>query len=50
MKLSIPKSELQRGLSRIQSIVEKRSSMPILAHVLLEAEKKPAQLFELERQ
>src|SRR3990172_5989741 len=44
MKLSIPKSELQRGLSRIQSIVEKRSSMPILAHVLLEAQKKPAQL------
>jgi DNA polymerase-3 subunit beta len=38
MKLSIPKSELQKGLARIQSIVEKRNSMPILANVLLEAE------------
>ncbi len=37
MKLSIPKSELQRSLSRIQAIVEKRSSMPILSNVLLEA-------------
>jgi DNA polymerase-3 subunit beta len=37
MKLSIPKSELQRGLGRIQSIVEKRNTMPILANVLLEA-------------
>ncbi len=37
MKLSIAKSELQRGLGRIQAIVEKRNSMPILANVLLEA-------------
>ena len=37
MKLSIPKSELQRGLNRIQAIVEKRNSMPILANVLIEA-------------
>lgn len=37
MKLSIPKNELQRGLARLQSIVEKRSTMPILANVLLEA-------------
>jgi DNA polymerase-3 subunit beta len=37
MKLSIEKGELQRGLSRIQAIVEKRNSMPILANVLLEA-------------
>ena len=35
MKLSIPKNELQRGLGRIQSIVEKRNTMPILANVLL---------------
>jgi DNA polymerase-3 subunit beta len=35
MKLSIPKSELQRGLGRLQSLVEKRSTMPILANVLL---------------
>jgi DNA polymerase-3 subunit beta len=39
MKLSIPKAELQRGLGRIQSIVEKRNTMPILANVLLEARK-----------
>ena len=39
MKLSIPKNELLRGLGRIQSIVEKRNTMPILANVLLEARK-----------
>ena len=39
MKLSITKSELQKGLSRIQAVVEKRSSMPILSNVLLETEK-----------
>lgn len=37
MKLSITKSELLKGLGRIQSIVERRNSMPILANVLLEA-------------
>jgi DNA polymerase-3 subunit beta len=37
MKLSIEKGELQKGLTRIQSIVEKRNTMPILANVLLEA-------------
>ncbi len=37
MKLAIEKSELQRGLARIQAIVEKRNSMPILANALLEA-------------
>ena len=40
MKLSIAKSELQKGLTRIQSIVEKRNTMPILANVLLQASKK----------
>lgn len=39
MKLSIPRSELQRGLTRIQAIVEKRNSMPILANALLRAAK-----------
>jgi DNA polymerase-3 subunit beta len=39
MKLSIPRPELQRGLSRIQAIVEKRNSMPILANALLKATK-----------
>ncbi len=37
MKLSISKDELQTGLSRLQSIVEKRNSMPILANVLIRA-------------
>ncbi len=37
MKLTIGKIELQRALSRIQAIVDKRTSMPILANVLLEA-------------
>jgi DNA polymerase-3 subunit beta len=37
MKFTIAKSELQRGLARIQSIVEKRNTMPILANVHLEA-------------
>ncbi len=37
MKLAIPKNELQRGLGRIQTIVEKRNTMPILANVHLEA-------------
>ena len=37
MKLTIDKGELQRGLGRLQAIVEKRNSMPILANVLLTA-------------
>lgn len=37
MKLSINKGELQTGLSRLQGIVEKRNSMPILANVLMSA-------------
>jgi len=46
MNLSIRKSELQRGLGRIQSIVEKRNSMPILSNARLEAvkEKSASQL------
>ena len=39
MKLSIEKAELLKALGRIQTIVEKRNSMPILANVLLEAKK-----------
>lgn len=40
MKLSIAKDELQDKLSDIQSIVEKRNTMPILSHFLLDAGKK----------
>ncbi|MDG2049621.1 MAG: DNA polymerase III subunit beta [Myxococcota bacterium] len=39
MKLSISKVEFQKALARLQAIVEKRNSMPILANVLLEADK-----------
>ncbi|UCE86383.1 MAG: DNA polymerase III subunit beta [Deltaproteobacteria bacterium] len=38
MKLTIDKADLQKGLSRIQALVEKRTTMPILANVLLEAD------------
>ncbi|MAE94754.1 MAG: DNA polymerase III subunit beta [Deltaproteobacteria bacterium] len=37
MKLVIEKGDLQRGLARLQAIVEKRNSMPILANVLITA-------------
>jgi len=37
MKFTIAKNDLQRGLARIQSIVEKRNTMPILANVLINA-------------
>lgn len=40
MKLSIPRDEIQEKLSNIQNIVEKRNTMPILSHFLLEAGKK----------
>jgi DNA polymerase-3 subunit beta len=36
MKLSMTRGELFTGLSRLQSIVEKRNSMPILANALLQ--------------
>lgn len=40
MKLSIAKDELQDKLSNIQNIVEKRNTMPILSHFLLDCGKK----------
>ncbi|GAB4409431.1 MAG: DNA polymerase III subunit beta [Thermodesulfovibrionales bacterium] len=40
MKLSISKDEIQDKLSNIQNIVEKRSTMPVLSHFLLDAGKK----------
>ncbi|MGY8805045.1 MAG: DNA polymerase III subunit beta [bacterium] len=40
MKLTINKGELQTGLSRLQGIVEKRNSMPILANDLMSASNK----------
>ena len=38
MKINVKRSELVRALYRVQGIVEKRPTMPIAAHVLLEAE------------
>jgi DNA polymerase-3 subunit beta len=39
MELKIATSELSKALGRSQGIVEKKSTMPILSHVLLEARK-----------
>ncbi|HTP52347.1 MAG TPA: DNA polymerase III subunit beta [Anaeromyxobacteraceae bacterium] len=39
MELKIAVQELSRALARSQGIVEKKSTMPILSHVLLEARK-----------
>jgi DNA polymerase-3 subunit beta len=39
MKLSVSKQEMQDRLSNIQNIVEKRNTMPILSHFLLDAKK-----------
>ncbi len=39
MKIVASKSELQEKLSNIQNIVEKRNTMPILSHFLLDANK-----------
>jgi DNA polymerase III subunit beta len=47
MKFSIEKGEFQRGLGRIQSIVEKRNTMPILANALLEVTGKKEGALEL---
>jgi DNA polymerase-3 subunit beta len=39
MKFTIGKSDLLRGVGRIQSVVEKRNTMPILANVHIDAQK-----------
>lgn len=39
MKVTVDKEELQKKLSDIQNIVEKKNTMPILSHFLLTAEK-----------
>jgi len=40
MEIKIPRSEILKGLSLVQSIVERKTTMPILANVLLDASKK----------
>ena len=38
MKLKIKKEEFLKGLQRIQGVVEKKNTMPILSNMLLSAE------------
>ena len=38
MKLKIKKEEILKGLQRIQGVVEKKNTMPILSNMLLTAE------------
>jgi len=38
MKLAIERSALLRGLSHVQSVVERRNTIPILSNILLEAD------------
>lgn len=40
MKFSIPKSQMLVGLQRVQNVVERRTTMPILSNALLKAEGK----------
>ena len=37
MKLTIDRDELLRGLGRIQAVVERRGTLPILSNVLIDA-------------
>lgn len=39
MKLKVEREEIQRALQNIQGIVEKKTTMPILSHFLLKADK-----------
>lgn len=41
MILSVTKNELMKGLTDIQGIVERKSTMPILSHFLLDCHKEP---------
>lgn len=40
MKISVSKEEMLKKLANIQNIIEKRNTMPILSHFLLNADKK----------
>ena len=45
MKLSIQRGELLKALQKIQGVVERRNTMPILGHVLIEAQGEMMTLF-----
>lgn len=40
MRFTAPKKELMTALQRVQGVVERRNTMPILSNILIEAEKK----------
>lgn len=44
MKLRITRDELLTGLQRVQGVVEKRNTMPILSNILLEAKQDGAEI------
>ncbi|MGQ0810158.1 MAG: DNA polymerase III subunit beta [Nitrospiraceae bacterium] len=44
MKLQIDRDELLTGLQRVQGVVEKRNTMPILSNILLEAKHEGAEI------
>ena len=45
MKFKMKRSELLTGLQRVQGVVEKRNTMPILSNILLEAKGDQVALF-----
>jgi DNA polymerase III subunit beta len=45
MKVTIQRAELLAGLQRVQGVVEKRNTMPVLANILLETKKGQLTLF-----
>ena len=44
MKIRIGRDELLTGLQRVQGVVEKRNTMPILSNILLEAKQEGAEI------
>ena len=44
MKLTIKKEEILKGLQRIQGVVEKKNTMPILSNMLLTADDKGVEI------
>lgn len=45
MKIKIERKELLTGIQRVQGVVEKRNTMPILSHILMEAQREKIALF-----
>lgn len=45
MKIKIERKDLLTGIQRVQGVVEKRNTMPILSHILMEAQRDKISLF-----